>query len=96
MTIKKRLSVTVDPDTLAAAEKAVADGEAANLSAWVNDALRIKLEQGRRLTALSAFIEEYEGLHGEITDAEMAFAAHLPARRRLPDAHSCLSRGWIS
>ena len=49
MTLRQRLSASVDATLLAAAEAAVARGRAPTLSAWVNDALRLKLEQERRL-----------------------------------------------
>ena len=39
---KERLSASVDADLIAAAERAVADGRADNVSSWVNDALRLR------------------------------------------------------
>lgn len=42
------------------------------MSAWVNDALRLKAEQDRRLAALDEFLGAYEAEHGEITDQEIA------------------------
>jgi Arc/MetJ-type ribon-helix-helix transcriptional regulator len=71
MTAKSRLSVTVDADLIEASQAAVAAGEAESVSAWVNDALRLKADHDRRLRALDDFIAAYEAEHGEITDEEM-------------------------
>ena len=74
MTLRQRLSASVDASLLSAAEDAVARGRAPTLSAWVNDALRLKLEHERRLEALAAYISAYEARHGEITSEEIARA----------------------
>ena len=81
MTTKARLSATVDAELIAAAQAAVAAGEAENVSTWVNDALRLKVEHDRRLRGLGDFIAAYEAEHGEITDEEME-AAERRARER--------------
>lgn len=81
MSTKLRLSVTVDPDVVAAAEAAVKAREADTVSAWVNDAMRLKLENDARLKALTFALGEFEREHGKITDEEMADAAR-EARRR--------------
>jgi len=78
---KQRLSVTVDPDLIAAAEAAVAAQDADTLSAWVNDAMRLKVENDARLKALAFALGEFEREHGKITAEEMASAAR-EARRR--------------
>ncbi len=83
MTSKQRLSVTVDAELLAEAERAVAENRAATLSAWVNDALRIKLQHDLRLSALSAFVAAYETEHGEITEDEMRLASRRALSRAL-------------
>jgi Arc/MetJ-type ribon-helix-helix transcriptional regulator len=75
MSGKQRLSASVDADLLTAAETAVSRGRFVSLSAWVNEALRLKLEQDRRLEALGNFIAGYEREHGEITTADMETAA---------------------
>ena len=59
--------------------KAVERGSSESVSAWVNDALRLKLDQERRLEALSDFIAEYESENGEITTGEIRQA---PRRAR--------------
>jgi hypothetical protein len=74
MTTKERLSATVDADLLAAAHRAVREGRAESVSAWVTDALRRQVEHDRRMAALDAFLAEYEAEHGVITEAEMAEA----------------------
>ena len=68
---KQRLGASVDTDLLAAATAAARRGQARTVSAWVNDALRLKLEHDLRLQALAAYEEE----HGEITQAERPPAA---------------------
>jgi Arc/MetJ-type ribon-helix-helix transcriptional regulator len=72
---KQRLSASVDGDLIAAAENAVARGRSESVSAWVNDALKLKLDQDSRLEALAAFIADYEADHGEISADEMKQAA---------------------
>jgi hypothetical protein len=81
MTAKARLSVTVDADLVAASQAAVATGEAESVSAWVNHALRLKIEHDRRLRGIDDFIAAYEAEYGEITDEEMD-AAYRAARAR--------------
>ena len=71
---KSRLSVTVDADLIAAVQAAVAAGAAESTSAWVNDALRLKLDHDRRLRGIGDFIAAYEAEHGEITEEEMEAA----------------------
>ncbi len=72
MTSKQRLTVTVDPELVAAGQRAVSAGTAASLSAWVNSALDAQVTTDRRLAALGAAIADYEAEHGAITDAEIA------------------------
>jgi len=80
---KQRLSASVDSDLIEAAEKAVARGDCESVSAWVNEALRLKLEQERRLEALDAFVDAYEREHGEITLEEMQMAARRARQRAI-------------
>ena len=77
MATKQALSATVDVDVLRAAEAAVREGRAPNVSAWVNDAMRRKMEHEARMRALDVFIAAYEAEHGAITDDEI-----LEATRR--------------
>jgi len=78
---KERLSASVDADLIAAATEAVTRGRAESVSAWVNDALRLKLAHEQRLDALVAFVAGYEAEHGEITDDEMRRAARSARAR---------------
>ena len=75
MNRKERLSASVDAELIAAAQEAVAHGRAESVSAWVNDALRLKADHDRRLAALDEFLAAYEAEHGEITEQDMHDAA---------------------
>jgi hypothetical protein len=83
MTAKSRLSVTIDGDLIGAGQAAVAGGEAESISAWVNDALRLKVDHDRRLRGLGDFIAAYEAEHGEITDEEMDAAVRSMRERAI-------------
>ena len=67
---KRRLSVSVDAELLAAAEAAVERGEAPTLSAYVSVGIRNQLENDQRLRAGREFIRAHEAEHGEITEEE--------------------------
>jgi len=71
MSTKERLSASVDAELVAVAQEAVAGGRAASVSAWVNDALRLKADHDCRMAALDDFLAIYEAEHGEITEQEM-------------------------
>ena len=75
MSAKERLSASVDADLVAMAQEAVAQGRAESVSAWVNEALRLKVAHDRRLRAIDEFVAAFEAEHGEITEAEMNEAA---------------------
>ena len=75
MSAKERLSASVDADLVAVAQEAVAAGQAESVSAWVTEALRLKVAHDRRLRALDEFVAAFEAEHGEITEAEMSEAA---------------------
>ena len=83
VTVKSRLSVTVDADLIAALHAAVAAGAAESMSAWVNDALRLKLDHDRRLRGIDDFISAYEAEHGEITEEEMDAAVRSMRERAI-------------
>jgi Arc/MetJ-type ribon-helix-helix transcriptional regulator len=83
MTAKSRLSVTVDADLIAAIHAAVAAGAVESMSAWVNDALRLKLDHDRRLRGIGDFIAAYEAEHGEITEEEMEAAVRRARERAI-------------
>ncbi len=71
MSLKERLSASVDAHLVKAANEAVTQGRADSVSAWVNEGLQLKLAHDRRLKALDAFVARYEAKHGEITGEEM-------------------------
>ena len=75
MSAKERLSASVDAELIAAAQEAVAHGRAESVSAWVNDALRLKADHDGRLAALDEFLAAYEAEYGEITEHDMRDAA---------------------
>jgi Arc/MetJ-type ribon-helix-helix transcriptional regulator len=75
VSVKERLSASVDADLVAVAQEAVAHGRAESVSAWVNEALRLKVAHDQRLRALDEFVAAFEAEHGEITEAEMRDAA---------------------
>ena len=81
MTAKRRLSASVDAELVAVAQQAVTGGHAESISAWVNDALRLKADHDRRLQALDEFLADYEAEHGEITEDEMRDAARQARER---------------
>ena len=69
---KERLTVTVDPHLVEAANAAVAEGRVDSLSAWVNLALSERAAKDRRLRALADAIGAYESEFGAITAEELA------------------------
>lgn len=71
---------------MAAAEDTVAQGHAESVSAWVNDALRLKADRDRRLAAMDEFIAAYEAEHGEISEEEMAEVWRGRRGRQVPVA----------
>jgi Arc/MetJ-type ribon-helix-helix transcriptional regulator len=81
MSTKERLSASVDAELIAVAQEAVSRGQAESVSAWVNDALRLKANNDRRLAALDEFLAAYEAEHGEITEQEMSDAARRARAR---------------
>lgn len=84
MSTKRRLSASVDEELLLAAEAAVSSGDAQSVSAWVNDALRLKLVHDARLAALASFIGAYEADHGEITAEEVRLAGRKASASAIP------------
>ena len=83
MTTKRRLSASVDAELVAVAQAAVTGGHAESISAWVNDALRLKADHDRRLRALDEFLAAYEAEHGDITEDEMRDAARRARERAI-------------
>lgn len=69
------MTVTVDPELVEAANRAVSAGEAESLSGWVSAALLDKVAKDRKLADLRDALETYEAEFGEITSEEMAAQA---------------------
>jgi len=81
MSAKQRRSATVDTAVVAAAQAAVTDGRAANISARVNEALHRQAEHDQRMQALDVFLNAYENEYGVITDEEIwSCSSKLAAR----------------
>lgn len=80
---RERLSASVDPELLAAGHAAVAEGRAESLSAWVNDALKLKADHDRRMSALDAFLAAFEAEHGQITQDEITDATRRARARAI-------------
>jgi ribonuclease HII len=68
---KQRLTVTVDPELVEAGNRAVVNGDADSLSAWVSSALADKICRDQQLEHLQAAITDYEAEFGEITADEI-------------------------
>lgn len=71
MSTKERLTVTVDPEAVAAGNRAVESGRTSSLSAWVNAALVERAARDARLEALADAVAAYESEHGVISPAEL-------------------------
>ncbi|MBS1847288.1 MAG: hypothetical protein JST73_03335 [Actinobacteria bacterium] len=69
---KQRLTVTVDPELIAAGRHAVAVGAAASISSWVGEALDEKRQRDQKLELLRAAVSDYEREFGAITPEETA------------------------
>ena len=69
---KRRVTITVDEDIVEEAARAVADGRASSVSAWIGEAIVARQATDRRLEALDELIAEYEAEHGTLTDEELA------------------------
>lgn len=69
---KRRLTVTVDPELVAAGQRAVAAGAADPSSSWVNVAPADRARRDAQLARLHAAIADHEAEFGEITAEEIA------------------------
>jgi hypothetical protein len=83
----KRITVLVEAKLVAAAKQATQRGDALTLSAWVNDAIRMKLEHDRKLRGLAEVVADWEREFGTITDQDRAEALR-EARRRASQVRS--------
>lgn len=93
MHAKRRLSASVDAELLRAAEAAVSEGDADSVSAWVNDALRLKLTHDARRAALGSFIAAFEAEQGEITAEEIRLSGRRASASAIPVRGPSASRG---
>ena len=71
MTTKQRLSASLEPHLMTAAETAVREGRARSVSAWVSEAIQRQIDHEHRMAALDEFVKTYGAEHGEITQAEI-------------------------
>jgi hypothetical protein len=69
---KRRVTITVDEDLVDEAGRAVAEGRASSVSAWIGEAMVARQANDRRVEALGELIAEYEAVHGTITEEELA------------------------
>lgn len=81
MSVKKRLTVTVDPGLVAAGQHAVETGAAGSVSEWVSTALEEKVRNDRKLAMLAEAVAAFEAEYGEISAAEMAAQARHDRQR---------------
>ncbi len=68
----QRVTVTVDEELIKAALLAVERGDADSVSAWIAGSMAQRHADEQRLRTLVTLVEEYEAVHGEITESEMA------------------------
>jgi hypothetical protein len=68
---------------MSVSQAAVAAGGAESVSAWVNDALRLKVEHDRRLRGIDDFVAAFEAEYGEISDEEMENAYRAAKARAI-------------
>ena len=66
------VTITVDEDLVDEAGRAVAEGRASSVSAWIGEAMVARQANDRRVEALGELIAEYEAVHGTITEEELA------------------------
>ena len=69
---KTRITITLDEHAVTAARRAVRDGNAESVSAYVNDAIVERSARDQRAASLAELIADYEKTDGVITEDEMA------------------------
>ncbi len=75
-----KVSISLDPVVAERARADIAAGRAKSLSAWLNDAARVRLEREALSDVLAAILD---GAGGPLTSQELA-----AARKRLSEAES--------
>jgi metal-responsive CopG/Arc/MetJ family transcriptional regulator len=68
---KTRITISVDGDLVADAERAVNEGAASSISAWFNAAAKSASERDRRSRAMAEAIASYEAEFGAFTQEEL-------------------------
>ncbi len=72
MSVKGRISATIDQDVLDGCYRVLRSGDAPSLSALINRALRVELERVDKVAAAGRAIEAYEKEFGAFTPEEEA------------------------
>jgi Arc/MetJ-type ribon-helix-helix transcriptional regulator len=72
--MKRRLSASIDEDLLAAVERAVAEGRAPSVSALVEEALALRVEEDRREVARQELLQWMHDEWGPLADEERVAA----------------------
>lgn len=80
---KRRISVSIDAELLAAAETTARRRRPANLSAWMSEAIQRQLEHEHRMEALDGFLAEFEKKFGAISSKDIAEASRWARSRAL-------------
>ncbi|MCX4906031.1 ribbon-helix-helix domain-containing protein [Streptomyces sp. NBC_00878] len=79
MAAKKPISVTLDPDLLEELQRLVDAGEAASISAVINETLRSRVERRRRAEQAREYVEETLLRGQALTDEELVEARGMLA-----------------
>lgn len=79
MAAKKPISVTLDPDLLEELQRVVDAGEAASISAVINETLRSRVERQRRADQARKYVEETLLGGQALTDEELVEARGMLA-----------------
>ncbi|EHN76267.1 hypothetical protein ADL35_03420 [Streptomyces sp. NRRL WC-3753] len=79
MAAKKPISVTLDPDLLEELQRVVDAGEAASISAVINETLRSRVERQRRAEQARKYVEETLLGGQALTDEELVEARGMLA-----------------
>lgn len=70
--MSQRITITLNEVLAEAVQLAVREGRSPTVSADLGEAIELRLKQDARLAALSGLIDDYEQLHGAISDEELA------------------------
>ncbi|MCZ4511336.1 ribbon-helix-helix domain-containing protein [Streptomyces sp. ActVer] len=79
MAAKKPISVTLDPDLLEELQRLVDAGEAASISAVINETLRSRVERRRRAEQAREYVEETLLRGQALSDEELVEARGMLA-----------------